>query len=200
MARSIEKMTEPAEDKEDKSAARRAAVLDAAYECFLQYGLVKTSLDDVAKRAKISRPLLYLLFKNKDELFVAAIRDAFQRFIRAARAAADARTGKEEQLIEMYEELLLKPWNRIVKAAAGQEFVRGYRQFFPHLDKEYEKETLKLLLPIFGDKKTAQLFMLCVDGLYSDYPPPTVLRKRVRLLANIFLTGKSSDSIGDSSV
>lgn len=174
------------ESPEDKSAARRAVVLDAAFECFLQYGFAKTSLDDVAKKAKISRPLLYLLFKNKDDLFVAAIRDSYRRFIAAARSAADLQAGKEEKLIEMYEELLLKPWNRIVKAAGGQEFVRGYRRFFPHLDKEYEKETLKLLLPVFGDRKTAELFMLCVDGLFSDYPPTAVLRKRVRLLVGIF--------------
>lgn len=176
------------ESSEDKTSARRGAVLDAAYECFLQYGFAKTSLDDVAKKAKISRPLLYLLFKNKEDLFVAAIRDAYQRFTASAQLAANANAGSsEEKLILIYQELLLKPWSRIVKAASGKEFVSEYRHYFPHLDKEYEQETLKLLLPIFADKQTAELFMLCVEGLYSDYPTTATLRKRVQLLAHIFL-------------
>ena len=48
---------------------RRTAILAAALKCFLQFGYAKTSMDDVAKEANLSRPLIYLKFKNK-EVFV----------------------------------------------------------------------------------------------------------------------------------
>lgn len=175
------------ETRDDRQSVRRRIIIDAALECFLQYGFAKTSLDDVARRAKLSRPLLYLLFKNKEELFVETLRSLYQTEIDSARPVLDLPLSKKEKLIQVYEELLLKPWTRIYKSPGGQEFIKECHHFFPQLDKEYEKEALKLLMPIFGDKETAIVFMLCVDGLYADDPSPTTLRKRIRLLIERFL-------------
>lgn len=183
-------MTKPkkiVERTEDKQAARRKAIIDAALECFLQYGFAKTSLDDIAKRAKLSRPLLYLLFKNKEEVFVETLRTLYQAEIDSARPVLDLPLSKKEKLILLYEELLLKPWTYIFNSPSGAEFIAQCHRFFPQLDEEYEKEVLKLLLPIFADKATAEVFMLCIDGLYADDPSPTVLRKRIRLLIERFL-------------
>ena len=54
-----------------KSAAeeRREAILRAAYEVFAQYGFKRTSMDDIAKAAGVSRPALYQIFANKREIF-----------------------------------------------------------------------------------------------------------------------------------
>ncbi|WP_244283707.1 TetR/AcrR family transcriptional regulator [Leptospira haakeii] len=48
---------------------RKKEILDAALYCFLQFGYSKTSMDDIAKQANLSRPLLYLKFKNKEDLY-----------------------------------------------------------------------------------------------------------------------------------
>ncbi|MFN7928166.1 MAG: helix-turn-helix domain-containing protein [Blastocatellia bacterium] len=176
-----------ADQTEDKQAARRKVILAAALECFLQYGFAKTSLDDIAKRAQLSRPLLYLLFKNKEELFLATLRGMYQADIDGARSLLALRLSKKERLLQLYEELIIKPWTRIYKAPRGTEFIEHCRRYFPQLDKEYEKAALKLLMPIFEDKEAAVVFMLCVDGLYSDNPTPTVLRKRIRILIERFL-------------
>lgn len=175
------------ERTEDKQAVRRKAILDAALECFLQYGFAKTSLDDIAKRAKLSRPLLYLLFKNKEEVFVETLRSIYQAEIDSARPVLDLQLSKKEKLMQLYEELLLKPWTYIFNSPSGAEFIEQCHKFFPQLDEEYEKEALKLLMPIFEDKATAEVFMLCIDGLYVDDPSPAILRKRVRLLIERFL-------------
>ena len=172
---------------EEKQSARRKVILEAALECFLQYGFAKTSLDDIARRAKLSRPLLYLLFKNKEEIFVATLRSMYQAEVDSARPVLDLQFSKKEKLIQIYEELLLKPWTRIYKSPGGQEFIRECHHFFPQLDQEYEKEVLKLLMPIFEDRPAAEVFMLCIDGLYADDPSPAVLRKRIHLLIERFL-------------
>ncbi len=175
------------ERTENKQAVRRKAIIDAALECFLQYGFAKTSLDDIAKKAKLSRPLLYLLFKNKEELFVETLRAIYLDEINSARPVLDLALSQKDKLIQIYEELLLKPWTYIYNSPSGAEFIEQCHKYFPQLDAEYEKEARKLLMPIFEDKATVEVFMLCMDGLYVDDPSPTILRKRVRLLIERFL-------------
>ncbi len=63
---------------------RRESVLDAALDTFARYGYRKTSMEDVAGAAAISRPGLYLLFGSKQELFTAAVTQALDRSLAAA--------------------------------------------------------------------------------------------------------------------
>lgn len=61
-----------------------ASLLDAAVGVFARFGYRKTSMDDVARAAGVSRQGLYLSFANKEELF----RRALDRSLRAQLAAA----------------------------------------------------------------------------------------------------------------
>lgn len=47
-------------------------ILDAALRVFARYGLHKTNLEEVAREAGISKGTIYLYFKDKEELFIAA--------------------------------------------------------------------------------------------------------------------------------
>lgn len=53
---------------------RQHQLLEAALGIFLRYGFRKTSMDEVARAAHISRQGLYLHFKTKEELFRATVR------------------------------------------------------------------------------------------------------------------------------
>ena len=53
--------------------SRLSAVLDAAVGVFARFGYRKTSMEDVARAAGISRQGLYLSFANKEELFRRAV-------------------------------------------------------------------------------------------------------------------------------
>jgi len=55
-------------------SARRERVLVVALEVFGRHGFRKTSMEDVARSAGISRQGLYLHFANKEALFQAAVR------------------------------------------------------------------------------------------------------------------------------
>ncbi|MFV2084058.1 TetR/AcrR family transcriptional regulator [Micromonospora sp. LOL_021] len=71
-------------------STRRDTIADAAIDVFIRYGFRKTSMDDLARAADISRQGLYLHFKTKDELFVAAV-DRMVTGVCAATGAAFAR-------------------------------------------------------------------------------------------------------------
>ena len=49
------------------------AILDAAVVEFEQHGFRRVALDDVARRAKVSRTTIYRRFRNKDDLIAAVI-------------------------------------------------------------------------------------------------------------------------------
>jgi TetR/AcrR family transcriptional regulator, regulator of autoinduction and epiphytic fitness len=53
---------------------RKTQILDAAIGVFGRFGFKKTSVDDLAKAAKLSKQGLYLHFTSKEEIFTAAIR------------------------------------------------------------------------------------------------------------------------------
>lgn len=52
---------------------RRDAVLGSALVTFARFGYRKTSMEEVARAARISRPGLYFLFASKEALFQAAV-------------------------------------------------------------------------------------------------------------------------------
>ena len=66
-------------------------MLDAAYSCVARFGLAKTSVEDVAKEAGLSRATVYRLFPGgKDQLLGAMVRGEMDRFfVRMAVAVAD---------------------------------------------------------------------------------------------------------------
>ena len=53
---------------------RPQEITEAAMEAFAEKGYAATKVEDVAKRAGVSKGLLYLYFKTKEELFKAVIR------------------------------------------------------------------------------------------------------------------------------
>jgi AcrR family transcriptional regulator len=71
---------------------RREALLEAAVGVFARYGFRKTSMDEVARAAGVSRQGLYLLFADKEELFRKALTYKLARQLSEA-VAVLSRTG-----------------------------------------------------------------------------------------------------------
>jgi len=88
----------------NEAGARRAAILEAAMRVFLRYGFKKTSMDDLARAAGLSRQGLYLHYRTKEELFRAAVA-AQTESLRAARKVALAREDQsvEERILGAFE-------------------------------------------------------------------------------------------------
>jgi AcrR family transcriptional regulator len=60
--------------REQRSAARREAILSAALDEFSARGFEAARLDDVAKRAGVAKGTIYLYFRDKESLFQELIR------------------------------------------------------------------------------------------------------------------------------
>ena len=75
----------------------------------LRYGFQRTTMDDVAKEAGISRPALYLLFKNKTEIYRALAESIMGQALDAARAALDARGTVGDRVFQAVKAGILDP-------------------------------------------------------------------------------------------
>ena len=80
------------EDRPDEIAA-------AAFEAFAANGYSATKVEDVAKRAGVSKGLLYLYYKTKEELFKAVIRNVVVRRIDLLIAVLDDPDQSAEDFI-----------------------------------------------------------------------------------------------------
>ena len=74
-------MTEPRyrRRKED----RPGEITEAAFSAFAENGYAGTRVEEVARRAGVSKGLLYLYFKTKEELFKAVVRSVVVRRVEA---------------------------------------------------------------------------------------------------------------------
>ncbi len=63
------------------SEERREMVLDAAVAEFAHYGLYRTTTEAIAGRVGITQPYIFRLFRNKKELFLAAVERAYGRIM-----------------------------------------------------------------------------------------------------------------------
>jgi AcrR family transcriptional regulator len=70
-------------------AVREQQMLDAAVQVFSINGYHETSMDAIAAKAEISKPMLYLYYGSKEELFGACLTRELSRFVEAVRADID---------------------------------------------------------------------------------------------------------------
>ena len=61
--------------REQQKAEKKRKLLDAAYRCFVEKGLHKTSIDDIVARAGVAKGTFYLYFADKahlsDQLYIS---------------------------------------------------------------------------------------------------------------------------------
>ncbi|RVW01743.1 TetR/AcrR family transcriptional regulator [Rhodococcus spongiicola] len=79
-------------------AVREQQMLDAAVEVFSDNGFHDASMDSIAAKASISKPMLYLYYGSKEELFASCIHREGLRFVEAISPAGDPDLPPREQL------------------------------------------------------------------------------------------------------
>lgn len=94
---------------ERRKEARPGEIVSAALDCFAERGFAATRLEDVARRAGVTKGTLYLYFPNKEELFKAVVRESLVPHL-------DRLMGREEGEAEDPADRL----RRVITAMAGQ--------------------------------------------------------------------------------
>ena len=76
----LERAYTDAVEQADELDEARARVLDAAYEQFCRMGVQRSTMEDGARRAGVSRITVYRRFSTKDALIEQVVRREFRRY------------------------------------------------------------------------------------------------------------------------
>ena len=77
---------------EGKKQEKRRALLDAAYELFLERGTAKTSVEDITSRAKVAKGTFYLYFQDKGAVMQALLGRVSYQLLSEACMAVEQQT------------------------------------------------------------------------------------------------------------
>ncbi len=126
---------------ERRKDARPQELLAAAMDLFVERGFASTRLEDVARRAGVSKGTLYLYFANKEELFKAVVRDSIVPVIGEAEASVAGFDGHSADLLR---QVMMGWWERIgaTKASGIVKLVMAEAGNFPELCQFYQDEVI----------------------------------------------------------
>jgi AcrR family transcriptional regulator len=121
-------------------ADRERQMMSVAEQVFAERGYVAASMDEIAERVGVSKPMLYEYFGSKEGLLVACIRQARAELLRVtSRAAVDAQTPEDMlrdglvayfQFIRAHSQTwaLLRTEAAVVGPSAAEEIEAGRQQ------------------------------------------------------------------------
>ncbi len=133
---------------ERRKDARPGELASAALELFVERGFAATRLDDVAKRAGVSKGTLYLYFDSKDDLFKAVIREGIVSRIVEFEDRMRAYQGSSADLMR----LLVKTWWQKIgatKLAGITKLMMSEAGNFPELARFYHDEVIVRGMALF---------------------------------------------------
>ncbi len=144
---SLAKIIEPRWER--RKDARPGELAAAALELFVERGFSATRLDDVARRAGVSKGTLYLYFDSKEDLFKAVIREGIVSRIAEAEERIRNYHGPTTALIR---ELVYDWWDQIGSTKLGgiAKLMMSEAGNFPELAKFYHDEVVVRGMGLFA--------------------------------------------------
>lgn len=134
---------------ERRKEARPQELLAAAIDLFVERGFAATRLEDVARRAGVSKGTLYLYYANKEDLFKAVVRQSIVPIIGDAEASVAEFEGHSAELLR---HVILSWWRRIgaTKASGISKLILAEADNFPELAIFYRQEVMTRGMRMFS--------------------------------------------------
>ncbi|RKE80077.1 TetR family transcriptional regulator [Rhizobium sp. AG855] len=118
---------------------RRALILQAAYGTFVSYGFKRTTMDDIAQVVGLSRPALYIHFRNKPDIFRALMRSMMEEALLKVRSSLEQDLPLEDRLFLALSEGIVAPQRQILATAHGAELFDTSHEFGADLFLDWMK-------------------------------------------------------------
>ena len=124
-----------------RKEARPQEVLAAALDLFVERGYAATRLDDIAKHAGVSKGTLYLYFANKEDLFMAMVRETVLPVIGEAEQMVLTFDGPSKTLLR---DIINGWWDRIgnTNLSGITKLMMAESGNFPEVARFYHDEVI----------------------------------------------------------
>ncbi|HEX6749121.1 MAG TPA: TetR/AcrR family transcriptional regulator [Longimicrobium sp.] len=119
-----------------RSEARPGEIVEAALDLFVEKGFAATRMDEIAKRAGVTKGTVYLYFPSKEDLFRAVVEEMMGPNIETGERMLAEHTGSAAELIRT----LIRGWWELIgnqRVACLSKLMTGEAANFPHLAQYY---------------------------------------------------------------
>lgn len=130
-----------------RAEARPDEVLDAALDLFIENGFAATRVEDIAKRAGLSKGAVYLYFPSKEAIMEALVKRSIVPITERAAAAVGQFEGTPREAFMLLFALLSERLSDPRVVAIPKLMVRELAKF-PELADMYRREVIERGLPI----------------------------------------------------
>ncbi len=182
---------------------RLERILDAAYAAFARHGVRRTTMDDIAVAAEMSRAAVYQHVHNKDDAFRRLTTRIFDSALEAAKTAAaqdgplaerlhDALSAKMELVLQLvadspHAEELLGAGSRLT-SDVYDDFAAAMHDLVTRTVAEAEDRGEVKLVDI-EPTEVADLALALTKGLEIDLSDADLVRRRLRLGIRMLVGG-----------
>lgn len=189
---------------------KRQDLLKAARSVIMEYGLQKTTLDDIARHAGMAKTSLYYYFQDKDEIIRAIIRSDMEELLVVMTRAVDAAQTAGEKLRAMIESRYT--FIATVSSRVTKELLNEFKTFtgdYFYVDEleQYKQAQMRLLQGILmegiakgelqpiEDIELVALIIFssitAIDWTFTLYDQRDRIMEGIKALMTIFYAGLS---------
>ena len=182
-------------------ADKRSRILDGAVKVFLAYGYQRTTMDDIARAAGMSRPALYLQFRNKTDIYRAIATMMLDHSAEVAKAALAGPGDLSARLLAAIDDCMFAMVEKFAGAPHGAEILdmkgslagdivaSGTERLGGMIAREIEKEAARLGTDLkardLGPGMLASLLLDGLEGIKMRIEDPAEQRRSVRGLVRV---------------
>ncbi|WP_158284653.1 TetR/AcrR family transcriptional regulator [Oricola cellulosilytica] len=191
------------------SPDKRGTILSAAFDVFINYGFRKTSMDDIARAAGMSRPALYQIFRNKSEIFRGLSRSLLESTATEAISAFHGAKPFSERLYDALDVSILSMHRKIDATPHGMELIGVNEEIASDIEEEWCQSLIGVIAkgieeaartgevslePLGVDAHAvASIVMQAMEGMKSNYlrgkPIEDDVRNLVAFVSNALTKG-----------
>ncbi|MHA4811676.1 TetR/AcrR family transcriptional regulator [Flavitalea flava] len=160
----------------------------AAMQCFLKFGLDKTTLEDIAKAVGLNKASLYYYYKNKEDIFLEVSMKQGQEFLNSLQAKILQKKGTEERVSFYMQERVNYYKNVLSLNRVSTETLNKLLPGFFELYEAMMKQEMKFLAQVIKEgvdsgelvkinaEKLASSLMHMIDALKHSVEQKAILK------------------------
>ncbi len=194
------------------SDERVERILDAAYHCFIRHGIRRTTMDDIAAAAGMSRPAVYQYVRNKEDAFRRLAFRIFDTTLMNARVAADADGTLAQRMDRILAVKLCLTQQICTESPHAPELIGETSRISADLERAFTTAMTELLVQTISDagadaglvisaagaREVAELAFALTRGLEADLSDPHLPRERLRNGVALLVAGLAATSVPTS--
>jgi AcrR family transcriptional regulator len=144
----------------EKSREKKNILLDVAQRIFARFGLFKTTLDEIAKAARMGKSSIYYYFKSKEDIFKAVLEKEIKTLKeKIATAMLEAKSPQEKLKKFIIARMKYMKELANIYGALKDEYLKHYA-FIQKLRENYDNEEINIVKNILQEGIKQKVFFI----------------------------------------